>query len=308
MMRDGFSAFNAPSAAALDAGLRRFIANPVSFNPNQHGLTGPWYNPASSGQGIVLEVLPDLYGAGHGLFFGGWFTFDASATGERRWYSLQGQIDATNPTSSLAIYSSEGGNLDAPPAVGVTQVGTASIEFNDCAHATFEYAFSGTDTRNGSISLDRLGPSVACSISGTPADDEVSSLLSGTWYDPQTSGQGFVFDLNAAQGNFFAAWYTYKQDGQNTGGPASQDWFSLQGALGSNLADVHHLSIFETTGGRFDDPAATVTTAVGTAQLSFSDCNTALLSYGFTAGRNGGKSGNIYLSRPSPAPATCQIP
>jgi hypothetical protein len=33
---------------------------------DQHGLTGSWYEPATSGQGIEVEVFPDLAGPGNG--------------------------------------------------------------------------------------------------------------------------------------------------------------------------------------------------------------------------------------------------
>ena len=48
--------------------------------------------PGASGQGIVMQVMPDFYGAGQGLLFGGWFTFDVTAAGGQRWYSVQGAV------------------------------------------------------------------------------------------------------------------------------------------------------------------------------------------------------------------------
>ena len=41
---------------------------------DQFGLTGTWYNAATSGQGFVLVSYPDLAGAGTGVIAGGWFT------------------------------------------------------------------------------------------------------------------------------------------------------------------------------------------------------------------------------------------
>lgn len=46
----------------------------VGVDLNQHGLTGSWYEPATSGQGIELEVYPDLSAPGVGLAFMSWFT------------------------------------------------------------------------------------------------------------------------------------------------------------------------------------------------------------------------------------------
>lgn len=43
-------------------------ANGVASGPdlNQHGLTGSWYEPATSGQGIEVEVFPNLVEPGTG--------------------------------------------------------------------------------------------------------------------------------------------------------------------------------------------------------------------------------------------------
>ncbi|MEP6940368.1 MAG: hypothetical protein ABI846_11440, partial [Rudaea sp.] len=38
----------------------------AAFNLDQHGLTGAWYNPATGGQGLLIESYKDLQGAGKG--------------------------------------------------------------------------------------------------------------------------------------------------------------------------------------------------------------------------------------------------
>ena len=47
----------------------------LAVNLNQHGLTGSWYEPATSGQGFAVQVIPDQ-SPGNGLAFVSWFTFD----------------------------------------------------------------------------------------------------------------------------------------------------------------------------------------------------------------------------------------
>src|SRR6185295_17230760 len=56
-------------AATLEVGLAVAATTTAASTPdlNQHGLTGMWYEPASSGQGLALEVYPDLNGTGNGL-------------------------------------------------------------------------------------------------------------------------------------------------------------------------------------------------------------------------------------------------
>ena len=48
---------------------------------DQHGLTGSWYEAATSGQGVEIEVFPDHIAQGVGVLQGSWFTFDNAASG-----------------------------------------------------------------------------------------------------------------------------------------------------------------------------------------------------------------------------------
>ncbi len=60
---------------------------------NQHGLTGSWYEPATSGQRIEVEFFPNLVAQGAALVAGAWFTFDvapAGGTDRERWYTFSG--------------------------------------------------------------------------------------------------------------------------------------------------------------------------------------------------------------------------
>lgn len=277
----------------------------ASFNLNQAGLGGSWYNPDEGGQGIVMQVMPDFYGTGQGLLFGGWFTFDVTAAGGQRWYAVQGMVTASG-SATMPIYMSEGGNFDAPPVVGVTQVGQATFSFSDCTNGTLTYAFTDGSGRNGSIPLSRLGNNVAC----TPGGDSTppgSYYLSGAWYDPATAGQGFVFDVDPVAHTLFAAWYTYATNGQQIGGPASERWFTLQSSFTPGSGHVSNVPIYQTTGGVFDQGTSVTTAPVGTATITYHNCNSATLSYTFSAGTNAGHTGSIDLARVSPAPPSCTL-
>ena len=280
-------------------------ATPV--NLNQIGLTGSWYNPATSGQGVVMQVAPDLYGAGLGLLFGGWFTYDVSAAGGQRWYSIQGQVSDSASSATMPIYVSQGGNFNAPPVVGVEAVGQATLAYSDCTHGSLSYSFTDGSGRSGTIPLTRLGDNVMCTPSGDAASTAPDYLLSGTWYNAATSGQGFVFDVNPVQGNFFGAWYTYAPNGQQIGGSASQRWFSLQSSFSAGEHTLQNVGIFATTGGVFDDPTTATTTQVGTATVQFQSCSAATLTYTFTSGAFSGQHGTIALGRASAAPAGCNF-
>ncbi|HEX6792956.1 MAG TPA: hypothetical protein VF304_03820, partial [Casimicrobiaceae bacterium] len=129
--------------------------------------------------------------------------------------------------------------------------------------------------------------------------------LSGNWYDPATSGQGFVFEANPLAPVVFFAWYTYAPNGQ-AAGAAGQRWFTGQGSFtaGTHTAP---LTLYETTGGIFDTPTAASQTsvAVGSATVTFTSCTNATLQFNFTGGGNAGHSGTINLTRVGPVPAGC---
>jgi hypothetical protein len=281
---------------------------PPFVNPNQHGLTGSWFNPATSGQGFEIEVFPDLNGMGQGFLFAGWFTFDA-IDGGRRWYGLSGNVSATSATTTLQIYADDGGNFDAPPSVGTNDVlGHATIAFSDCTSGSLIYEFTDGSNRSGTIPLTRLSPNVTCSPSGDNGAEPGNYLLSGSWYNPETSGQGLLFDISPSIGNLFAAWYTFIPNGQTIGGPASQNWFTLQaGQFVNGSTSLANIPIIETSGGIFDNPAGVTKAQVGTANIVFQSCNAMSMTYQFTGGENTGLVGTIPLKRIVPTQTGCGL-
>ena len=67
------------------------------------------------------------------------------------------------------------------------------------------------------------------------------------------------------------------------------------------------MQIYETTGGVFDAAGSTAPSSaqVGTATLAFAGCSTATLSYAFTGGANGVRTGMLDLVRVGPMPPGC---
>lgn len=278
-----------------------------AVNLDQHGLTGAWYDPSTAGQGLVIEVGKDSVAPGVGGFFAGWFTYDATAAGGQRWYSIQGQVSATAASASMPIYLTQGGTFDAHQVPVTNPVGTATITFGDCTHGTLGYSFTDGSGRSGSIPLTRLTSNVSCGQSGDTGVVTTGGALAGTWYEPDTSGQGFVLDVNPAQSVLFAAWYTYAPNALPSAGPSSQRWYTLQATLGQNAGSVSDIGIYATTGGTFNHPGGTTTTQVGTATLVFHTCTSATLMYQFHGGASNGLAGSTELTRLLPAPAVCNL-
>lgn len=290
----------------------RFVTAGGSTNAvdlDQYGLTGAWYNQATGGQGFLIETYPDLIGSGQGYLAAGWYTFDVTATGGQRWYTLQGPVSSGTTPPVLGIFAATGGNFSSTPTVPAIRVGAATMSVSDCTHASLSYAFNDGTGRLGTIPLTRLDPNVTCAPAGDNGNAASNYLLSGAWFDPNTSGQGFFFDVNPAITTLFAAWYTYAPNGAAIGGGASQRWYTIQdnGFIPGTLSKSG-LAIYETTGGTFNmSGGATAGSPVGTANILIQSCTSIALSYSFTGGTNAGKSGSINLSRVVQAPAGCSL-
>ena len=259
----------------------------VPFDADQFALTGSWYYPATSGQGMLLDVAPDLSSPGVGALFTAWFTYDA--LGNPQWYTLQGNLSSPHGSAYAAtIYLNQGGNFNAPPATHAAADGTATVTFSDCAHATLAYQFN--DGRMGSIPYTRLtAPSNCCSAvpaqpSASPPVNYNDVLHSGAWYNPATSGQGVLVDIDPSQSVFAAAWFTYAPQAEGLTGQSAQRWFTLQAPYTPGNLTLSNVPIYMTVGGLFNTTTITSAVPVGTANIAFTSCNTMTLQYQFTTG------------------------
>lgn len=262
---------------------------------NQRGLSGSWANAETNGQGILIDLAAGLYGAGPGVLFGGWFTYDTRAEGGQRWYTLQGMVDGVDPVHA-GIYETTGGSLDSAQQTTTRHVGEATFSVDTCRRASLSFRFN--DGRAGIIPLTRLLANQACTHPGSELPRS-SYLYSGAWADPGNSGQGFVFEFNAKQNTFFAAWYTFLEG--SIQGPAGQRWYTLQATLEPGVDELRDVGIFSTEGGIFNQGAQTATRQVGVADLVMHDCTSATLHYRFPD-RPGG---TLELRRVTEGPGGC---
>jgi hypothetical protein len=278
----------------------------LAVDVNQHGLTGSWYQPAMSGQGIELEVYQDAIAPGIGYLHGSWATFTAIGWEHSgpRWYTFGGTVRTGPASSLLEIFQNTGGNFNAPPETRSVPIGTMVLTFLDCTTAVMEYQVSfdwpAGSVYVGTIPLVRLTPNVTCSVGGASQPD-VDFFYSGHWFDPATSGQGLFVELNRIAEVSFVVWYTYAMDGASQG-VDGQRWYTGQGKFVPGALTLP-MTLYETTGGILNstDPGhATRTQVVGTATASFFDCHTAQWTFKFTDGSNAGASGTIDLSRVGP--------
>jgi hypothetical protein len=271
---------------------------------NQHGLTGSWYEAATSGQGLEVEVFPNL-SPGAGFAQVSWFTYDIAAGGadHQRWYTISGAVTSGQPNAALTIYQNTGGNFNAFPMTMAQAVGTATLSFATCTTGQLAYNFTDGTGRAGNIPLTRLMQNVTCSTTAPPTNADF--VLSGNWFDPATPGQGFTVEVNPNSSTLFAAWYTYAPIGAGAGA-AGQRWYTAQAAFTAGLRSIP-VTIYETTGGIFNTPTppGQQTVPVGSGTLAFLSCLAATFSYTFTGGSSSGLSGTIPLSRVGMVPPGC---
>jgi hypothetical protein len=280
-------------------------AGPV--NLNQFGLSGGWYDPAASGQGIVISALPDLLGAGHGYLFGGWFTFAAegAAGGPReKWYTFQGNADAGAAEADLGLYETTDGSFVAPPTPTTDPIGSVTFAPVDCTHVALSYHFDDGRSPDGTIALQRVAANTTCTQDGLNPPPGSNSLLSGGWYDPAISGQGLVFDIVPSQATLFAAWYTFAPNAA-AGDPAvGQRWYVLQSGIAPGGTSAHDIDIYTLPNGSFGHPAGPLQ-HVGDADITFQSCTALTLTYTLHADDGHDYSGTQHLVRLGNVPAGC---
>lgn len=125
--------------------------------------------------------------------------------------------------------------------------------------------------------------------------------LSGFWYAPATTGQGFSMQFFPELSGIFMPWFTFDAGEGNS--PQRLRWYVLEGGINAGDGEAL-LPIAEVTGGRFDQPGQQKT-IVGAARLRFESCEHGLLDYRFDDQHNEGAQGTAVLQRMLPSTYDC---
>jgi len=120
---------------------------------------------------------------------------------------------------------------------------------------------------------------------------QINAGLNGSWYYPETDGQGFFIDVFPDVGEMFVAWFTFDTEqpdesvDANLGHPG-QRWLTAQGEYADNQAV---LDIYMSGGGLFDmRPPIPEVEKDGTLIIEFSDCRNGTVTYDIPSiGRQG---------------------
>jgi hypothetical protein len=98
---------------------------------------------------------------------------------------------------------------------------------------------------------------------------------SGAWYQPTTSGQGFVLDIAPQQNIVYAGWFTFPATSTAT---AVHRWFTAYAPYSAGQTSSR-MTVYRNTGGNFDAPPVTQGQAVGSATLTFQSCTSGRYDY-----------------------------
>ena len=112
-----------------------------------NAIEGSWFDPASSGQGLMFSTIPAQDPA-QSTVFSTWFTYDTEAAPDdprqQHWFTLQGPL-GSDGQSTLAILRTIGGALVDGPTNNTQRVGTATVTRLGCDHLRLNYAFDDSE-------------------------------------------------------------------------------------------------------------------------------------------------------------------
>lgn len=194
-------------AFAPDGSLLVF-ANPGSvyrFNAQTGAALGTLLNASAAGVsgGTYLTLVPNPE-----------LTVDATQIGSQYWVFGSGSAGARSLDVELfSATGAEFGPAFDPDSIVRKRWGSLNLTFTACDRANFRYDSTGDNSANfGAFSYDvvRLIDSdatIACRNQGFAAATG-RAWMTGTWYQPQRSGEGVLLEV-AADGTVVASYFTH---------------------------------------------------------------------------------------------------
>ena len=150
-------------------------------------------------------------------------------------------------------------------------------------------AFASLNSSTGEATLlsDAVSGIYNGAIKTSCANSDIFKInpgINGTWFDPNTLGQGFLIDVLPASNTFFIAWFTNDTSLPDSNlaavvGDPGQRWLSAQGELGSDNSVT--LDIFSVSGGIFNQSSDILNEIVGSMTVTFGDCTAGIVDYSF---------------------------
>lgn len=242
------------------------------------GTSSAWFDTERTGEGFMLEILA----GGRAVMY--WFTYDGE--GRQDWYVAVGEIRGNRVLfpELLRVSGGEFGPGFDPEKVERTVIGSASFIWSSCDAGAMSWTIDrdGGTRRQGRMNLTRLSRVMGLDCGMQIGAPEIpAGRLSGSWYDPTHSGEGYVLEVLADQ-RALVYWFSFDGQGQRR-------WFFGTGEIQGDTLSFAEL--FTTSGGVFGadfDPAAVAVEPWGALELeltcSSGSANFAPTEPGFPAG------------------------
>ena len=198
-----------------------------SAQPVDARYSGTWYDPARSGEGIELEILPNNKA---GVYF---FTYPpASVAGTQAWVYAIGDIVGNGIEFANVLRPLR----DATGKVTQTPWGRIALTFDDCGSGGMRWD-GPAGWGSMEVPIKRLSSLAGLNCaSGTTT----AAQPSGGWYDPTVSGDGFLIDQLDAS-TLSVLYFALSEDG-------TQSWFQGLDAL---AAGAYSGELFQPRGTHF---------------------------------------------------------
>jgi len=233
------------------------------------GTSGHFYAPERSGEGYLLERLDDNRAAIS------WFTYPpAGIDSDQAWLFGVGEIvDQTVEFDELLSTTGLGFGTEFDSNSFQTEVwGELSLEFYDCNSGIARW--QGPEAwGSGQQRFDRLIeiPGLPCGSEPLPPQFDRPGI-SGQWFEPSRSGQGW-FIQEIKPGQLFIAWYSYTSEGE-------QLWLVGLGEINNGVARFDELTRpAGTVFGENFNPNEVKRVPWGQLTITFSDCANAVAEY-----------------------------
>ena len=275
--------------------------------------TGLYFDPARSGEGFSYELLSQ------GKVWIQWFTYGSQ--GEQKWYSGLGKykgnaIIVDSLTQAQGGVFGEGFNASN---IGFENFGGLEIIFDGgeaiippigthdvtrTAHVLFTDA-KGKKLRTNLSQLSFVKGALNQPVSTQQAIVDPVGLITGSWYDPERSGEGYIIEI-LEDGRAILVWYTYDLEGKlmwliDSDGQVTAD--------GNNVTlDFNNVQI--TNGGVFGenfDASAVNQTTWGEVHFQILCGGSATVQYFSTLpGFGSGQYDVVKLTKPLVLPYVCE--
>ncbi len=220
------------------------LGDPFVIEP---GVSAAWFDVDRDGEGFMIEILA----GDRAVMY--WFTYDSD--GGQDWYMAEGDVRGNRIVfpEMVTVTGGEFGPGFDPEKVVRTPVGSASFTWISCDSGVMDWVIDGgpSPRRSGRMNLVRLTNLAfpACvgdknlPVIPEPLPLSESLLLSGSWYDPSHSGEGYVLQMLPGE-QALVYWFSYDTEGHRR-------WFFGVGEVAGQLLNFDNM--FTTSGARFGD-------------------------------------------------------